>query len=331
MPKDLVHGFDNFRFFNHTQTVSLPFLCLLTLHVRSHRILYWSCFCIVSAWWSIIYLTSARGTFLGIFLGLTITALVRGKVAKEWCRTLFLTALAGALVYLALFHFLPTMLGYQPVDFSNSTVRRTLSDPTSQRMPLWELAWGLILEYPILGAGPAHFAHFTSSAHNAAHPHNWILQIASEWGLPALLTVLLVVALGFRRLLICEHQISATNESGQTLLCAWLTIGVALATDALVSGTVVMPVSQLWIALYAGCAYGWVRARYVTPRSDIATTIDQFPLKLRCGLALAVLAALVFLWAGVLPELLDFRSYHERASSAFPGMYHPRIWLTGHF
>lgn len=327
-PKDLIHGFDNFRFFNHTQTVTLPLLCLVALRYRPHRALHWLCFGIASTWWAIIYLTSARGTFAGIVVGVAVTLLLSGRAAGRWWRMLFVTALVGIVVYLMLFRQLPLALGFQPVDVGASTIHRTLSDPTSHRLPLWTLALDLINRQPLLGVGPLHFAHYTTNVHNAAHPHSWILQLASEWGLLALLMVLIVIALGFRRLLLKGRQLAEADDSNRVVLCAWLTIGIGLLVDGLVSGNIVMPVSQLWIALYIGCAFGWVQS---VARADSEGKKGRLPLHLKSALIVSLATALVLLGAGVLPELVDFEGFHDQASRTFPGMYHPRIWLRGHF
>lgn len=45
------------------------------------------------------------------------------------------------------------------------------------------------------------------------------------------------------------------RQSGDADLLAGY--GAAILLDGLVSGPLVMPVSQLWLAIYAGLAWGW--------------------------------------------------------------------------
>ncbi|HEY8607455.1 MAG TPA: O-antigen ligase family protein [Noviherbaspirillum sp.] len=326
---DIIHGFDNFRFMNHMQTVSLPILCLLLIRSERYGKQFWLWFGTATMWWSIVFLTSARGTFVGIAGGLLIALILRRRFALRWCALFLATSTAGLVAYVVFFRYLPTAIGFEPLDFLSSTVGRTAADPTSRRLELWSLAWDTILQHPLLGMGPVHFAHYAVHLKNAAHPHNWVLQIASEWGAPALLALLVAVASGCRGLWRASRNLLPKDRLNQDLACAWLTIGGAILIDGLVSGLIVMPVSQLWIAFYIGCALGWVRSRQ---RSTPLLGNEE----LRGGIArmlavLILLAATVLFWNGLYPEVADFARYHEEVTRAFPGMFRPRIWLTGLF
>lgn len=75
--------------------------------------------------------------------------------------------------------------------------------------------------------------------------------------MPALLCLCGAVGLAMRRLVRTVRLIPAGDANSHTMLATWIAIGVAILVDGLVSGLIVMPASQLLIALYLGCAAGW--------------------------------------------------------------------------
>jgi hypothetical protein len=187
----------------------------------------------------------------------------------------------------------------------------------------------MVAANPLLGAGPLHFAHVAAADENAAHPHNWALQIASEWGIPALLCLLGALALGARGLLRAGAAVAPADTGNQHILAGLLATGTAIVTDGLLSGLIVMPQSQLMIALYLGLALGW-SVRFGRGQADRA------PLGLlQRGLAgLVLLGALTGLAAGTWPELAERATGADLrpAVAALNGNVHwPRLWHAGFF
>jgi O-antigen ligase len=180
----------------------------------------------------------------------------------------------------------------------------------------------MIREDPWLGAGPLHFAHHAQDLQIAAHPHNWPLQIGSEWGLPALLLLCSALALAMRKLWQLRKIVAAKD---QDTLTAWLVTGLAILLDGLVSGLLVMPTSQLWIALYVGCVWGWSTAQL-----PFSKPIAMRPSRLH--FVLLTLGALLLLYAlvnGIWPELkeLDVRN----GSYAETKLFSPRVFINSNF
>ncbi|HWX03378.1 O-antigen ligase family protein [Collimonas sp.] len=325
----LIAGFGNYRFFNHVQTVTLPLLGLLAARsgTGKKKIFSWI---VMSAWWALLFLTAGRGTFFGILAGMGVTVMCLRKASLPWCKVMLYSALLGFSVYLLFYVLIPISLGLQPFGFLFSVVGRTMANPDSSRLPLWIRAWEMIAAHPWLGAGPMHFAHFGRSVQNGAHPHNWMLQIASEWGIPALLCLVAALVLGFRKLLAARRYPELKDGKNQLILAAWLTTGVAILVDGLVSGLFVMPSSQLWIALYIGCAWGWLCS--VAP-STVATTM-RLSAVMRVGGVISVTVLIYFLGHGVWPEIRNLPFYEEQSlqKELYPNpAYHPRIWLGGYF
>ena len=325
----LIYGFDNYRFLNHVQTVTLPLLGLLICRSGNgkQKIFAWG---VASSWWALLFVPAGRGTLLGLAAGVCAAWFCLRSDAKPWCRVMLWSGLAGLGIYVLFYVLIPLSLGLHPFGFLSSVIERTIENPDSSRWSLWVRAWQITLAHPWLGAGPLHFAHFGRDVQLGAHPHNWMLQIACEWGIPALLALAAAIVLGFKKLLAARQYLLPTDVRNHLTLAAWLTTGVAILVDGLVSGLIVMPTSQLWIAVYIGCCWGWVAS--ITPAQRDST------LRLSMAVRFSGLAGLVmliyFLGNGMWPEIRNL-SLHEEQNLQKERYAHPvprpRIWRAGYF
>lgn len=294
-PAQLIVGFNNYRFFNHVQTISLPLLGLLAARMpdRGRKFFWWG---ITALWWMLLFVSAGRGTFVGVTVAIAMVWFSLRQAAGAWCRAMLLAGLAGLVAYLFFYAAIPLLLGLEPFGFFFSTAERTLESPTSGRLLLWARALEMVRDNPWLGAGPVHFAHYGRDLQIAAHPHSWPLQMASEWGMPALLLLCGVLALAMRKLWQLRKIISPKD---QDTLTVWLVTGWAILVDGLVSGLIVMPTSQLWIAMYVGCAWGWSYSR-----SPSVKTVDFRPSAVqRILISLVALLMSYALVNGIWPEL----------------------------
>ncbi|MDQ3247910.1 MAG: O-antigen ligase family protein, partial [Chloroflexota bacterium] len=107
-------------------------------------------------------------------------------------RLLWWIAGAGVLAFLAITPFLDTERFQRLLDFRQGT--------GFLRLQLWQSAWQMALDYPLLGVGPDNFLyHFRShyilpgawQEPNLNHPHNWVLDWWTRLGLPGLTLALL--------------------------------------------------------------------------------------------------------------------------------------------
>lgn len=326
---DFTPGFSNYRFFNHTQTATLPLLVALSVLAPRGARIRWAWSLLAAMWWALIAVTSARGTLFGLGVGCMVALALRGRHAGAFLKAMALTAVGGALIYALFFFLIPEAAGYQPFGEFAHTVARTVADPGSGRMALWRRAVELIAQHPLLGAGPLHFAHYESGPQFAAHPHDWVLQIGAEWGLPALLCLCVAIGTGARALARSGARIAAGDGRNQAILAALLVAGAAILADGLVSGVLVMPQSQLAIVLYIGCAVGWSRALGAAPASA------PLPAAWRVGATVAVAAAILGLAGGVWPEIVDRVSGEpltaQQAAANHGTQYWPRLWAAGFF
>jgi hypothetical protein len=323
---DFTPGFSNYRLFNHVQTPTLPLLvllCCLTPRTTPLRRL-WSG--IAAYWWMALFATSGRGTMIGIAAGCVIAAVVLRRGAHPYLRTAAWTAMLGLVAYVVFLIAIPALTGTQGIGAFSDVVQRTAVDPASGRMLLWHRAAELVAGHPWLGVGPMHFAHNASDLGIGAHPHDWILQVASEWGVPALGCLSLAIALALRTLLRTGKRIASADNDNAAVFAGLSVAAVAILVDGLVSGLFVMPQSQLAVALYLGCAIGWARS-CAPPATDVVRPGFPFGGIL---LVLLAMAAMALVW----PDMLA-RSTHQplKADEAAlnSGVRCPRLWDTGYF
>ncbi|MGJ7916374.1 O-antigen ligase family protein [Massilia sp. LXY-6] len=323
----LAVGFSNARFLNHTQTALLPLIVLLSLQAPAASAARRTWFVLAAFWWSLLFVSEARATILALGAGGVLALALRGSHARGFLRTMALAALAGAILYVLGFILLPTLVGLHPVGMPSNVVARTASDPSSGRTLLWTLALQWIAAHPWLGIGPHHFAHVGHKLYIGAHPHDWLLQIGVEWGIPALLCLLGALALGARALVRSGQRIADDDLRNQRILVALLTTCAAIFVDGLFSGVLVMPQSQLAIALVIGCAAGWVRSLGAAAE----TAPSRWTRPITGVLAAAALCGLV--WS-VAPSFMQ----HARGEPLTPAeqaindkVNWPRMWEAGYF
>lgn len=326
-PSEFILGFSNIRFFNHTQTISLPLLALLVLHSFNKNTVY--CRVLISLWWMLLFASGGRGTFIGLLSGLIFVMAWHPRQALPWCRVMLTSAFAGLIAYIIFYIFIPSLAGLQPFGFLTEVAKRSFNSPDSSRIALWQRAFEMIIAHPLLGAGPLHFAHYGQSVRNGAHPHNWILQIASEWGLPALFCISTLIFVSLKKLMLIKNSIKIDDLKNQATLTALLATGVAILVDGMVSGLIVMPLSQLWITLYIGCAWGWAQAILKPAKYQIQLGLG---IGVRIGLGVMIFVASVFLIKGLFPEILDLRAHEKLQLETYPGInLNPRVWSAGFF
>jgi putative inorganic carbon (hco3(-)) transporter len=316
IPPDLfvfAPSFSNFRFLNHVQTVLLPLLILGACLPGARRRAF---FLVAACWWSLVYLLEARGTSIALAGGVVLSLALARRKAWPFVRSFLATAALGGLVYGVLFVLLPTLAGMEPFSRGLHVLQRSMENPASNRGVLWQQALDMMAAHPWLGSGPMHFSHEVPSHIQFASPHSWVMQIGAEWGLPALLMLVIVIAFAWRGLLRKGMRLPADDGAGQLLFSAWVVTGCAVLVDGLVSGNMVLPVSQLAIVLFLGMAMGWSGGHEAGQSAS--------PGRAGRAVVCAVIgAAMVQLVAG---------AYHAaQPSGERADLYRPRYWLRGHF
>lgn len=318
----LIRGFDNPRFLNHVQTVAMPLLAGVVgmqSQRRPWRIAAGSALVIHGV---MLIFTLGRATMLSLTVATVLVFVLFGKSGRQLAYRLLLSALVAIVLHYALFQLLADMAEVPMEDAINA-----YANPTGDhsRLYLWRIAVDQIGNAPWLGIGPMHFAHTPNL--KGAHPHSAYLQFAAEFGLPATLALLACLGrfmwLGAQRLRRAV-QLKGSSEFG---VAAWLA-GVAALVDAGFSGNMVMPVSQIWVAMAFGLLMGRADERPGRPSLMVSRNLS------RTGLvAFIVLAAWLSAVTGIEWRRLSAVPAPASAFSieAVGTTLRPRFWLDGWF
>jgi hypothetical protein len=327
-----VRHYANYRHLNHVQTIALPLLAMIAATTPERR-LRAIAHIGLGAQTALLLFLAGRGTLLAICVSTVLVVLLFGRASRGYLRQIAFGAVAGACLWLLVFRAMPWALGLP----SESGLRITDSGSDSARWTLWSIAYQDIQRFPWLGSGPMHFAHTVSHSNrgDAANPHNIYVQIASEWGLPFLLVVLVIAAMVLGRLVsavrACAHRDTASGRADDALMGTGLVAAViAIAVDGLVSGNFVPPVPQVWIAVTFGWAAAWLYG-CEQRRPDSSAPQHVLPWGWRSIAGLLLLAQLWLAWSAH-AEALDLETYLKSVRQLVPAdLTNPRFWSHGWF
>ena len=312
-PDLLLSGFSNKRFYGQFQTFTLPLLALPLLLPNVSRALRGAVFALLCVWWLIAIGGGTRGTWLGLGVAGAVLAVV-GPWGRRWLGWQLAAVLVGVLLYWLVFTLLA---GYLGIVVANGAGDR-LTTSLSGRGPIWSQAWQMLVERPWLGFGPMQFADIANPI--AAHPHQSILQWASEWGLPSALCVMaLAWRAGWATLSVLHERALSSARADLLRLCLFAALVGALV-QSMVDGVIVMPNSQVWLALVVG----WLMALHVW-RTPAGATL---PWVWKSWKILSVLAVglLVFVAVRDVPHI----EQAQRQYLAAPDTHlQPRFWAQG--
>lgn len=315
----LLDGFSNPRFYGQFLTLALPLL-VAPLLTRGPLRRYAPAACVLAVLvWLIAITSGTRGTWLG--LGVAAAVMIwLGAASRRWVVWQCAVAAAALTLFVIFIVALPTALGMQ---LENSAVGR-LTTSLSERGPLWQAAIDAIVHHPLLGIGPMQFAALPGL--NAAHPHQAWLQWAAEWGLPSALVVTWLVLWGALCVLRVLRARPNSREESDVLRVCLAGALVASLTQAMVDGVIVMPYTQLWLALLAG----WLAGLHPVQPADAKTGAAVKPKVLTYLWPLAAWIAVGLLLFVVVRDYPNL-AQHEQATALEAGSsyYKPRFWLQG--
>jgi O-antigen ligase len=311
--------FSNVRAFNQYQLWTLGLLCLpLLVSVgleNNHKRWF---FASLSAWWVLLFASGSRGVLAAWLLSMLATFWVYRRFARSFLVLQIKCCAIGFASYLLLFVWLPKFN-----QGGGSVITTTvLRAETSDRLGLWRLAGAMIEAHPWLGVGPMHYAWYPNPL--AAHPHNSLIQLACEFGLPATGLIVFIFGYGIYR---WWQRFNVTTLSalperdGQLAIVLFFTV-VAEAIYSLVDGVIVMPLSQVMMAVMLGLMMGLYQQNQVT--LPVSPVLDLSH-RLLAGVTLVVLV-----WA-VLPELIPriLGDYDQIPLGHHYQIMAPRFWQEG--
>lgn len=326
------YGFSNIRLFQQYQLWTLGLICLpllaFDLKKNTRLWLYFALTC----WWVLLFYAASRGVILSWIAAMMMTALIYKKLAWPFLRIQLTTAFAGLCAYQALFKMIPSWIASTSivatnVAASNAIITNTIFRNTvSDRIDLWKVASVMVSNFPFLGVGPMHFYLYNTFG---AHPHNSVIQVAAEWGLPATVIMLAILGYGFYYWVkkFNANKLKAETQLNSCLAMILFFTIIANAAYSLVDGVIVMPISQVLMFTMIGLMIG----QYVE-KTKLVMNVASIKFKLRFRAVFAGIV-LVLMVLSTMPELVRgltssnrILSAGERAFSTEPGV-NPRIWM----
>ncbi|GGI54146.1 hypothetical protein GCM10011430_13200 [Oxalicibacterium solurbis] len=228
---------------------------------------------------------------------------------------------AGLMLYGLMFFAIPTLLDNPPKLINRLPALSNLS----LRDVLWVEAWHIICAHPWLGVGPMQFAAQPNGV--GAHPHNAVLQIAAEWGLPALLMLSTLIVIGFRQFVIYLRRQSDEISFANVLSFALFASLVAAGAQSLVDGVIVMPYSQVTLMVLTGWAIGICPSSSKQNLRSVSVTSKRWIEFSLLGFS-ALLLGIVM--AQALPDVPYLPERMQHYSDVHPGQrFFPRFWQQG--
>ncbi|MGD8748816.1 MAG: O-antigen ligase family protein [Balneolaceae bacterium] len=315
---DAYLGFSHVRFFNHIQTWTLPLLVFSYLYFREKLIPGFRYFLLffISSWWMLVFAADARGTMLASALSLLFVIALFKRKTLEFNKIYLSTVATGLFLYL-IFFLIP--------NFGAREILTRFGD--SGRIAVWLFALKQIVAHPFLGLGPMHFSYM--GIHPPwSTPHNFILQSAAEWGIPAVVILVSLVTYGFYKFIKQSQKIVENEEEGnETILRIALTASFSAALmHSMVSGIFNSSLSQLLFTLVGG----WMIGEYFLNSSKQLFISREKKSVLITALILLLLGNSLFIGyevASQIPHLNErqqqfFQKYHDYT-------LYPRFWNQG--
>lgn len=305
--------FSNRRFFGQVASMLVPILAYPLLRGGLTRGTQAALYALLAVWWMLVIVSGTRGTWLALAIAASILAIFSLRTCAGWLRVQAFSLGLGGLLFAALFVWLPVSGG-----LDTSIENRMINPATlSGREVLWTLTWTQIQAHPWLGIGPMHLAAIRNDV--GAHPHNSVLQLVAEWGIPAALAFILPVVVGMLHLLASLRQ---TPASPNVLLVCLTASLLAAATQSMVDGVIVIPYTQTLLVLVAGWTLGvYLRSVTVVPAADESLTM-------RVAVSVVSMFALVSLLNGVFPEVMN-RVEMTQSYADTGKLIPPRYWGVG--
>lgn len=310
--QNLLLNYTNIRFLNQFQSWTLA-LCILPLLLFRPLSLPTkiTLFTLAVGWWFLLFFTQGRGTLVGILTATIFILLVFKQKSFIWIKLQIAAASIAAAIYFIITYLTNWSSG------QDSFIEKHVIG-LSKRDILWQRAIDLFQQNPSLGIGPANYSCELDI--EFAHPHSSLLQTLSEWGSIATTLVALLFVFGLIKWI--KHCKSTQSDDDQTQVNIALSASLATAgTHSLVSGIIVMPTSQVAMALIIGWMIGIYRAANPLPPINSTSIIGTISL---CSLTAITLIITTY---QTFPR-------EENFSNSTPNSYlwhhpAPRHWLYG--
>lgn len=324
-------GFANIRYWSHIATWLLPLLPLAVMIGPLKKQRLWQFLVALGAalWWWIVMLSAARGTAVGLALGVLSAALFFRHDAFPWLAIFLRYLFYGVLIWLLLSVLVPSIV----LDDLRVSALRLGS---SGRIKLFSEAWQMSLQAFPCGLGPQSWLTHEiltdayRNAHKVGHPHNMYLMWAAEYGWLSIVGLFLLVMVGCTRLWQKRRNMLAEGRPQISLLSAFLGAVVAALVHAGVSAVFIAPGSML-VGLLVLSIFWALICPDGAPLLGVSASLLKTNLGVRVIALLLVLSISVF-W------IHQVWSYHQAMESDLEyrrdgarNSLMPRFWLDGNF
>lgn len=302
-------GFNNLRVFSDYQT-SLLFLIPTAVAATAKSVpMRLLGYFLGSAFFAVVFFTGSRSILLGHFVGcIVIVAFLKRRSFLPLIE-LGLYWIGGAVIY--------TLLSWAHHAGGVASISGFLRGTTSDRMFLWETALSLAINNPFFGVGPLHFSANLNSV--AASPHNHLMQLMAEWGLPATGLFLILFYVYLRRIFALDS--GESPESNQKFRAAVLAALGALCAQAMVSPVANNPISQMMMVWMLSLSVALSPRQPGRIEMAFSRSFSIFTL-----ISLAIASSLLAAWA---PWVADRNKCYIDAPSKPTPYYAPRFFEQG--
>uniref|UniRef100_UPI001F5F0874 O-antigen ligase family protein n=3 Tax=Candidatus Ichthyocystis TaxID=2929841 RepID=UPI001F5F0874 len=316
---DIAYGYSNPRFFNAVQIITLCFfpLIICSFYKSSVKKIL---IIISSMYLSILLMTHGRGAFISWVSVIFITHIVYRQKSVQWVKTSLIILFWGIIFYILLTQFLPKLYHHKYITNYETFWRIGQKE---ERLELWAICLKIMKQHPWLGVGPMGLSKREYGING--HPHNIVLQIATELGIPAAVLIIWMVFLAISaelRKSTAEPVLSIRHISTVAALLAALMY-------SMVSGVTIYPVGQTWFFMISGWAYA---NHEQLSRSIYSSRAVKIPKSVVISLVLASSAAV---FQGVWPEAKNIDSaldkYCENNPVECNQRRSPRMWSVAGF
>lgn len=310
--------FVNKRFFNHTQTWTLPVLTGLLVFLRVKRpqdyILHTLLFLTVSFWWMLVFASGGRGSTVALISSLLIITVLIRKEAYAMIKYGCATFISGGIFYFLFFR----LFSADGFPMMRST------ENYNMRLESWQHSADLWIQNPFFGIGPHHFSsmqYMIDSAPWSAHPHNFYLQFLTEWGTIAFLAMAVLLYLAGRMVLNNYSKIDKNSPNRIIYISVTWSMAAALI-HAFVSGVMITPMSQIWFILIGAWLLGFSMRGSSLKENFSRINYMNF-------IYLTLLGVVLFL---TYEDILTLNSIYSEYMAQYPGdQFFPRFWGQGLF
>ncbi|WP_340103762.1 O-antigen ligase family protein [Rhodohalobacter sp. 8-1] len=306
--------FTHKRFFNHTQTWTIPILVGIICYHRNKFSTQWVISALLllltSFWWMLIFASGGRGSVLSLILSIFVLTIIWRKDLIPFLKYGSVSLAAGAIFYFIFFKLIPNSNGNMPL----------LRSSDSGRLNMWQGAMESWWQNPLFGIGPMHYSQI-ETAPFFAHPHNFYIQFITEWG--SIAFIALAFLIGF----LIKNVLNNYPKENQKFQSKFLYISVSWALSAALihaffSGVFHTPMSQIWFVLMVAWLLGYNRTK--------TTVIKNFANQ---RLASIVYVVLILVVVGLVhDDIATIYQGYENYLSKYPeSKFYPRFWGQGLF